>query len=43
MHSQNRSRTAPMKSFPLLISLQALRESAGRVRLPPVIFAAASM
>ncbi|WP_157498854.1 hypothetical protein [Lysobacter sp. Root604] len=29
--------TPPMKSFPLLISLHAQRESAGRVRLPPVI------
>jgi hypothetical protein len=43
MHTQNRSRIAPMKSFPLLISLQAQRESVGRVRLPPVIFGSGSM
>ncbi len=31
-----------MQRFPLLISLNALRASAGRVRLPPAIFASRS-
>jgi hypothetical protein len=46
MHTQNHpifQAASVMKRFPLLISQHASRESAGRVRLPPVIFGSRSM